>query len=67
MAVTLLGSPWHEKFPVAFRSGGDTTRDAFGKHINEIKRIYELLNALDSGKLSAGDIDEHEPAPELEA
>ena len=56
MAVTLIG-PFKIGFPVAFRSGGDTTRDAFGKHIEEIKRIYGYLNALDSGKLSAGDID----------
>ena len=56
VTVTQLG-PWSVNFPIAFRSGGDTTREAFGKHIEEIERIYELLNALDSNKLSAGDID----------
>ncbi len=52
---TLLG-PFSVGFPVAFHSGGDTTRDAFGKHIEEIKRIYGYLNALDNGKVSADDI-----------
>ena len=56
VTVTKLG-PWSVNFPVAFYSGGDTTREAFGKHRQEIARIYDLLNALDSNKLSAGDID----------
>ncbi len=49
-------TPVSEAYPVNFRSGGDTTRDAFGKHIQEIKRIYGCLNALDSGKVSANDV-----------
>ena len=39
-------------YPVDFRSAGDTTREAFSKHINEIKRIYSYLNDLDSNKAS---------------
>ena len=36
----LLG-PFNVNYPVIFRSGGDTTRVAFGKHIQEIERIYQ--------------------------
>ena len=53
--MSLLG-PFSKGFPVAFRSDGDTTRDAFGKHIQEIDRIYGYLNALDAGKASADEI-----------
>ena len=53
--MSLLG-PFSVGYPVAFRSGGDTTREAFGKHIQEIERIYGILNALDAGKLSSGDM-----------
>ena len=48
---------WEKGFPVDFRSGGDTTRVAFGKHIQEIERIYGYLNLLNSSKVEAGDID----------
>lgn len=37
-------------YPVNFYSGGDTTREAFGKHIQEILKIYGILNALQSTK-----------------
>ena len=30
--------PFNVGYPVDFRTGGDTTRDAFGKHIQEIMR-----------------------------
>lgn len=40
-------------YPVDFRSAGDTTRDAFAKHINEIRRIYSYLNDLDTNKATA--------------
>ena len=53
--MSLLG-PFSVGYPVAFRSGGDTTREAFGKHIQEIERIYGILNALDAGKLSSTDM-----------
>ena len=43
-------------YPVNFYSGGDTTRDAFGKHINEITKIYGILNALDAEKVSASGV-----------
>ena len=52
---TLVG-PFNVGFPVNFTSGGDTTRDAFSKHIQEIERIYGYLNALDAGKVSASDV-----------
>lgn len=53
--MAILG-PFSVGFPVVFRSGGDTTRVAFGKHIQEIERIYGILNALDNDKLSASDL-----------
>ncbi|MBQ7220783.1 MAG: hypothetical protein IJS28_07380 [Synergistaceae bacterium] len=53
--MPILG-PFDVGYPVDFRSGGDTTRDAFGKHIQEIKRIYGCLNALDAGKVSAEEV-----------
>ena len=46
-------TPWSVQYPVAFRAGGDTTRDAFGKHIQEIERIYGILNSLNSSKLDS--------------
>lgn len=55
MAV-LLG-PFEIGYPVAFEPGGDTTRDAFEKHIHEIEKIYGILNALDAGKVSSDDLD----------
>lgn len=53
--MAILGS-FSEGFPVDFRSGGDTTKDAFGKHIQEIKKIYGILNSLDNGKVAADDV-----------
>ena len=43
-------------FPVNFVANGDTTKDAFGKHIQEIARIYGLLNALNTGKVSSSEV-----------
>lgn len=57
MANTLLG-PWSPQYPVDFYEGGDTVTEAFGKHIEEIERIYGLLNALDLGKVTTGDLTE---------
>ncbi|MBQ7665777.1 MAG: hypothetical protein IJS42_03580 [Synergistaceae bacterium] len=54
--MAIIG-PFSVGYPVAFRSGGDTTRVAFGKHIQEIERIYGILNALDADKISASDLD----------
>ena len=51
-----LLEPFNVAFPVDFRSGGDTTKDAFGKHIQEIERIYGIINAVNADKLSAEDI-----------
>ena len=48
--------PWSEQFPVAFYSGGDTTRNAFNKHIQEIHRIYGLISDIDADKVSASDL-----------
>ena len=53
----LWTTPIKPAFPVNFYSGGDTTKNAFHKHIQEIERIYDLLNALDAGKLSSGEVD----------
>ena len=44
------------RYPVAFRSGGDTTREAFGKHIEEIKKIYGDLRSLNAAAASADGI-----------
>ena len=51
-----MATVWTVGFPVKFYSGGDTTREAFGKHIQEIERIYGYLNLLNSSKVEAGDI-----------
>ena len=53
--MPLIG-PFSVGFPVNFSSGGDTTKKAFKKHIDEITRIYGYLNALDAGKVSASDV-----------
>lgn len=52
--ATLIG-PFSKGYSVNFYSGGDTTREAFRKHIDEIDRIYGFLNALDIGKVSVAD------------
>lgn len=39
--------PYSAAFPVNFTSGGDTTRDAFKKHMDEIARIYGILTDFD--------------------
>ncbi len=44
-------------YPVNFASGGDTTKNAFYKHIQEIAKIYDHLNALNNDKVSNGEID----------
>ncbi|MBQ7262465.1 MAG: hypothetical protein IJR14_01980 [Synergistaceae bacterium] len=56
MARSILPKPVSPIYPVRFHSGGDTTTEAFGKHINEIKRIYELLEALDDWKIGADEL-----------
>ena len=69
-----LTKPFDVAFPVNFYSGGDTTKDAFGKHIQEIERIYGIINALNADKLSASEfttrlqnhIDDTNPHPNLE-
>ena len=38
---------YSESYPIDFRSGGDNVRDAFSKHIQEIAKIYGLLNDLE--------------------
>lgn len=52
--MAILG-PFSVGYPVAFRSGGDTTKEAFGKHIQEIEKIYGILNALDADKIAASE------------
>lgn len=39
--------PYSAAFPVNFTSKGDTTRDAFKKHMDEIARIYGILTDFD--------------------
>lgn len=53
--MAILG-PFKPIYPVDFRSGGDTTTAAFGKHIQEIERIYGIINSLDADKISASEI-----------
>ena len=48
--------PWSVQYPVNFSPSGDTTSQAFMKHIEEIKKIYGFLNTLNSEKLSASDL-----------
>ena len=70
--MAILG-PFSVGFPVDFRSGGDTTKAAFGKHIQEIERIYGIINAIDSDKISASEfssqltahMDDSNPHPNL--
>ena len=52
--MAILG-PFSVAYPVAFRSGGDTTKEAFGKHIQEIEKIYGIINALDADKIAASE------------
>ena len=51
-----LLEPFEVMYPVAFYSGGDTTREAFNKHIQEIERIYGALNALNAAAVSSDDV-----------
>lgn len=53
--ATLLG-PWSVQYPINFVANGDTVHQGFYKHIQEITRIYGLLNALDSGKVTTSDL-----------
>lgn len=39
--------PYSAAFPVNFTSNGDTTRDAFKKHMDEITRLYGILTEFD--------------------
>ena len=73
MAIDLT-QPLDVAYLVVFRSGGDTTKDAFGKHIQEIERIYGIINALNSDKLSVSEfntrlnshINDSNPHPNLD-
>lgn len=49
---------YEPKFKVEFHSKGDTTKDAFGKHIQEIARIYGLLAALDEKTIDASAVND---------
>ena len=48
--------PYDVGYPVNFEPNGDTTTEAFYKHIQEIKRIYGILRVLDEGQMDADDI-----------
>ena len=56
MSVSI--GPWDPQYPVNFYESGDTVTQAFGKHIQEIERIYGLLNALDADKVSGAELAE---------
>ncbi len=55
-------SVFKPKFPITFTPGGDRTNEAILKHINEIKRLYDLMRVMNS---EMPDFDElfAEPAP----
>ena len=46
----MASEPYELGYPVNFYSGGDTTREAFGKHIQEFSKVYGILNSLQSTK-----------------
>lgn len=48
--------PYSVLFPVNFTSKGDTTREAFRKHMDEITRIYGILTGLDADAIDAGTV-----------
>ncbi|MBQ4432273.1 MAG: hypothetical protein II877_12285 [Synergistaceae bacterium] len=48
-----LRGPYSVAFPVNFTSMGDTTRDAFRKHMDEITRIYGILTGIDADTMDA--------------
>lgn len=50
--------PFEVGYPVNFKSGGDTTREAFGKHIQEFLKLYGNLNAVNADKVSASELTE---------
>lgn len=45
-------------FPVDYAPEGDTTAVAFWKHIQEILRIYSLLEYLDETKIGSGEVND---------
>lgn len=51
-----ISGPYSAAFPVNFTSKGDTTRDAFQKHMNEIARIYGILTDFDKDVANAESI-----------
>ena len=57
MADRIRG-PYEVAYPVNFTSKGDTTTQAFGKHISEIARIYGILTGLDAATLDADAVNE---------
>lgn len=47
---------WTPMYPVNFVPKGDTTTVAFGKHIQEIERIYEILSDVDANSVDTGTV-----------
>ena len=43
------------RYPVDFRSGGDSVKEAFGKHIEEFTVVYGALNELAGNDLTAAE------------
>lgn len=56
--MTRLRGPYSVAFPVNFTSKGDTTRDAFRKHMDEITRIYGILTGLDADTMDADNVND---------
>ena len=57
-AMSTFG-PYEEQYLVNFKSkaeGGDLTRDAFGKHIQEIHRIYGILTNIDANSVDSKEV-----------
>ena len=56
MSAIDLTKEFEVEYPVNFRSGGDTTKEAFWKHIQEIQRIYDIMNAINAASANSDDI-----------
>ena len=50
---------WTKQYPVDYSPTGDTTSQAIKKHMDELDRIYDLLNRV--RKLDAGDTPPTDP------
>ena len=51
-----MANNYSPAFPVNYSPNGDTTAAAFWKHIQEILRIYSLLEYMDESKIGSGEV-----------